>query len=84
MRETMNLTPEQRAFLADLRQGTCRAVAAQDAGVIGPLIRADLVRWDVDPSAEAKHRNPAGSIFTLTPAGEVFLAAQEAQERGAD
>lgn len=52
----MNLTQEQWMFLIDLRRGTCRATAAQDAGVIGPMIRANLVRWDVDPSVGAKRR----------------------------
>jgi hypothetical protein len=61
-------------FLADLQQGTCRATAAQDASVIGPLIRANLVRWDVDPGKEATRRNPPGSSFTLTSLGEACLA----------
>jgi hypothetical protein len=41
----LDLTPEQMAFLADLRKGAFRAIAAQDASVSGPLIRANLVRW---------------------------------------
>jgi hypothetical protein len=77
----MDLTREQMTFLADLRKGTCRAVAAQDASVIGPLIRANLVRWYVDPSDAASRREPPGTTFTLTPLGEACLAEHEAQER---
>jgi hypothetical protein len=76
---TMNLTRNQMTFLADLQQGTCRATAAQDASVIGPLIRANLVRWDVDPGKEATRRNPPGSSFTLTSLGEACLAEHVAQ-----
>ena len=75
----MNLTWNQMTFLADLQQGTCRATAAQDASVIGPLIRANLVRWDVDPGEEATRRNPPGSSFTLTSLGEACLAEHVAQ-----
>jgi hypothetical protein len=75
----MNLTREQMAFLIDLQKGTCRATAAQDASVIGPLIRANLVRWDADPSDAASRRNPQGSTFSLTPLGETCLAEHEAQ-----
>lgn len=80
----MDLTREQVNFLADLRRGTRRATAAQDASMIGPLIRANLVRWDNDPSETAGRRNPAGSTFTLTPLGEAWLAKHEAWERLAD
>jgi hypothetical protein len=75
----MDLTREQLAFLTDLRRGTRRATSAQDASVIGPLIRANLVRWDDDPSAAAGRRKPPGSTFTLTPLGETCLAEHEAQ-----
>jgi hypothetical protein len=71
----MHLTREQLAFLTDLKKGTCRANAAQDASVIGPLIRANLVRWDVDPCEAAGRRNPQGSTFSLTLLGEACLAA---------
>jgi hypothetical protein len=77
----MDLTREQMTFLADLRKGTCRATAAQDASVIGPLIRANLVRWDDDPSDAGTRRQPRDSTFTLTPLGEACLAEHEAQER---
>ncbi len=73
----MELTSEQLAFLADLRKGACRAVAALDAGMIGPLIRANLVRWDDDPAEAAKRREPPGTTFTLTNLGEQYLAEQE-------
>jgi hypothetical protein len=74
----MDLTREQLAFLIDLQRGTCQATAAQDASVIGPLVRANLVRWDVDPSEAASRRNPQGSTFSLTPLGEARLAEHEA------
>jgi hypothetical protein len=75
----MELTDEQLAFLLDLRKGARRAAASMDAGVIGPLIRANLVRWDDDPSAAAKRRHPPGSTFMLTEAGEQLLAEHEAR-----
>ena len=62
------LTPEQLAFLADLRERTCRATAAQDARVIGPLIRTNLVRWEDDPSEAGTRRRPRGSTFCSYPA----------------
>jgi hypothetical protein len=71
---TMEQTREQVMFLIDLQKKTCRAAAAQDASVIGPLIRANLVRWDLDPSEAASRRNPQGSTFSLTRHGETFLA----------
>ncbi len=76
----MDLTLEQMRFLADLRKGARRASAAQDAAVIGPLIRANLVRWDDDPSDAAGSRRPRGSSFTLTTLGEASLAEHEARE----
>lgn len=75
----MDLTQEQMNFLIDLQKGTCRATVAQDASVIGPLIRANLVSWDVDPSEAASRRNPQGSTFSLTPLGEAYLAERVAQ-----
>lgn len=75
----MDLSREQLAFLIGLQKETCRATAAQDASVIGPLIRANLVCWDVDPSEAASRRNPAGSTFSLTPLGTAYLAEHEAQ-----
>jgi hypothetical protein len=77
----MDLTREQMMFLADLRKGTQRATATQDASVIGPLIRANLVRWDDNPGDPAGRRRTPGSSFTLTPLGEACLAEHEAQER---
>lgn len=76
----MDLTREQAAFLADLRKGTCRATAAQDARAIGPLVRANLVRWDDDPSDGGTRRKARGSSFTLTDLGEACLARHDAQE----
>jgi len=75
----LDLTPEQKAFLTDLRKGACRATAAQDAGVIGPLIRANLVRWDDDPRKATGNTKPSGSSFTLTSLGEACLAKHEAR-----
>ena len=77
----IKLTLEQLAFLADLREGPRRATAAQDASAIGPLIRADLVRWDDDPSESGTRRRIWSSTFTLTPLGYACLAEHEAQER---
>jgi hypothetical protein len=77
----MDLTREQLAFLAGLRMGSRRAMAIQDAGVIGPLIRANLVRWDDDPSEVARRREPPGTTFTLTSLGEACLAEHNAQRR---
>lgn len=76
-----DLTPEQFAFLANLRKQRCPATAAQDAAVIGPLIRANLVRWDDDPSEPGIRRKPRSATFTLTPLGEVCLIEYEARER---
>lgn len=80
----MDLTREQLAFLADLRKGARRATAAQDASVIGPLIRANLVRWEDDPSKTAGRREPRGSTFTLTTLGEASLLEHDAHEHTAD
>jgi hypothetical protein len=81
----MDLTREQRAFLADLLMGACRTRTAHDARVIGPLIiRANLVRWDDDPSEAARRREPPGTTFTLTSLGEAFLAGHEGQRRQRD
>jgi hypothetical protein len=73
----MELTDEQVAFLADLRNGACPAVAALDASMIGPLIRANLVRWDDDPAESAKRQHPPGTAFTLTDLGEQCLVELE-------
>jgi len=77
----MELTNEQMAFLADLRNGTCRAEAALDASMIGPLIRANLVRLDDDPAAAARRRRPPGTTFTLTGLGEQCLAEHEVRRQ---
>ncbi len=76
----MHLTSEQAGFLAELRKGACRATAAQDAAMIGPLIRANLVRWDDDSNQAARRREPRGTIFTLTALGEALLAQHDAQK----
>lgn len=80
----MDLTREQRAFLADLRKQPRQAAAAQDASVIGPLIRARLVRWDDDPSTAAARREPPASTFTITALGEAALAEHETAKRLTD
>jgi hypothetical protein len=82
--DAMDLTQEQMRFLADLRKGARRAIAAQDATMTGPLIRANLVRWDDDPGEASEQRGPRGSSFTLTALGEVSLAEHEARQRLAD
>ena len=76
----MDLTREQAIFLAELRRGTRSATAAQDASMIGPLIRANLVRWDDDPSESVTRRRSRGSTFNLTLLGEVCLGEHDAQE----
>lgn len=73
----MELNDAQLAFLCKLRTGSCRAVAALDASVIGPLIRANLVQWDDDPADAAKRRARGGSSFALTSLGERVLADQQ-------
>ena len=80
----MDLTREQAIFLAELRRGIRSATAAQDASMIGPLVRANLVRWDDDPSKTAGRANPAGSTFALTALGEACLAEHEVREGEAD
>ena len=80
----MDLTQEQAAFLDDLRKAPARATAAQDATVIGPLIRANLVRWDDAPIEAAERRGLRSSTFTLTALGEASLAEHEAQNHLAD
>jgi hypothetical protein len=75
----LDLSRQQMAFLANLRKGACRAIAAQDASVIGPLIRANLVRWDDEPGETARRRKLPGSTFTLTSFGEASLAEHEAR-----
>jgi hypothetical protein len=77
----MDLTRKQAAFLADLRTGTRRATPAQDAIVIGPLIRANLVSWDDDPGAAQGRRDPPGSSFALTDLGAASLAMHEVRDR---
>ena len=76
----MALTNEQLQFLADLRAGTRRAAATLDAGMVGPLIRSNLVRLDDDPSEAARRRRPPGTTFTLTSLGEQCLAEHEARQ----
>ena len=73
----MELTKAQLSFLADLRLGALRAVAALDACVIGPLIRANLVRWDDDPADSAMRRQHPRTTFALTSLGAHYLAEHE-------
>jgi hypothetical protein len=80
----MDLTRKQMVFLSGLRKGSCRATAAQDASTIGPLIRANLVRWDDEPRTAAVRREPVASSFTLTNLGETSLAEHEARQCVAD
>ena len=77
----MDLTRKQTVFLSGLRKGACRATAAQDASTIGPLIRANLVRWDDDQGTAGARREPPASSFTLTNLGERSLAEHEARQR---
>lgn len=77
---TMDLTHKQMTFLGDLRRGACRARATQDASMIGPLIRANLVYWEDDPGTTAGRREPPASSFTLTALGEASLEEHEARQ----
>ena len=77
----MDLTAEQLAFLADLREGSRRAIASQDASVVGPLIRANLVRWDDDPRKTGTRHKPQSSSFTLTELGARCLVEHETPQR---
>ena len=52
--------------------------------MIGPLIRANLVRWDDDPAAAAKRRDPPGSTSHSTSLGEQYLLEHEARFRMAE
>ena len=70
----MQLTDAQWTFLQSLRQAPVAAVHEVDASVVGPLIRANLVRWDDDAGAEARRHLTPRSTFTLTPAGAQLLA----------
>lgn len=79
----MEPSDEQLAFLLELRKGARRALASMDAGIVGPLIRTNLVRWDDDPSAAARRQDPPGSTFALTEQGERLLAEYDVR-RGAE
>lgn len=74
----MQPTAPQVTFLTDLRRGARRATAAMDASMVGPLIRANLVRWDEDAGAAARRHRPPGTVFTLTSLGAQLLAEREA------
>jgi hypothetical protein len=73
----MQPTGPQLTFLTYLRGGTRRASTDIDACVVGPLIRANLVRLDDDPAAAARRRRPPGTIFTLTSLGAQLLMDRE-------
>ncbi len=75
----MEFSDERVAFLLELQKGARRALASMDAGMIGPLIRANLVRWDDDPSTAARLRDLPGSTFTRTEQGQRMLAEYEAR-----
>ena len=78
----MEPTTRQLIFLTDLRRGgACRADARLDANMVGPLIRANLVRWDDEPGDAARHRRPPSTIFTLTSLGACLLAEHEASRQ---
>jgi len=73
----MQPTGPQVTFLNHLRGGTRRASADIDACMVGPLIRANLVRLDDDPAAAARRRRPPGTTFTLTSQGAQLLTDHE-------
>jgi hypothetical protein len=75
----MEPTTPQLTFLADLRRSAQRAASHLDASMVGPLIRANLVRWDDEPGDAARRRRPPSTIFSLTALGACLLAEHEAR-----
>lgn len=69
-----DLTAEQLAFLDELSRAPRSAGAQVDAAVVGPLIRANLVRWEDDPGAAAQRHLTRRSTFSLTESGAQALA----------
>lgn len=69
----LELTAAQLSYLRALSQHPAAATHNVDASVVGPLIRANLVRWDDDAGAPARRRLTPGSTFTLTPEGAQLL-----------
>lgn len=69
----MDLTAAQLIFLRALSQHPAAARRSVDASVVGPLIRANLVRWEDDAGATARRSLTPGSTFTLTPEGTQVL-----------
>ena len=72
----MELTAAQLTFLNSLSQQPAVAAHDVDASMVGPLIRANLVRWEDDSDAAARRRLTPGSTFTLTPEGARVLLDQ--------
>jgi len=69
----LELTAAQVEFLLSLSQGAIVAAHKVDASMVGPLIRANLVRWEDDAAAAARRRLTPGSTFTLTHEGAQVL-----------
>lgn len=69
----MELTTAQLEFLCSLRQASVAAAYNVDASVVGPLIRANLVRWEDDAGAAARRSLTPRSTFTLTLQGVQLL-----------
>ena len=73
-----DLTSAQWSFLAGLRHGPHAATADQDASVIGPLIRSELVDWSDDVIVPRNRRMLPSATFTLTPRGAAHLVKRQA------
>jgi hypothetical protein len=65
----MQRTPAQWTFLADLARGSRATIACQDASMIGPLIRAELVAWTDDAGGPPHRRAEPNATFALTMLG---------------
>lgn len=69
----MELTTAQLRFLCSLSRAPIAAAHSVDAGMAGPLIRANLVRWEDDAGDAARRSLTPRSTFTLTPEGAQLL-----------
>jgi hypothetical protein len=65
----MQLTPAQWTFMTDLLGGPRVAAACQDASMIGPLIRAELVAWTDEADRPPHRRAEPAASFALTLLG---------------
>jgi hypothetical protein len=68
------LSAKQLAFLSDLRAAARPARADLDATMIGPLLRAGLVRWGGAPEKANGSTRHSHDTFVLTRLGARRLA----------